>query len=148
MAFLRNFTLAATAAVALAGSGMAAAATKPVGTIVIDETQIGFLVGGSAGGGVLTYGGKTHKFKIGGLSVGNIGVSKLKATGEVYNMTDISQFAGTYAKAEASATFGAGKGALRLENDKGVVLELKTTSGGVQLSAGGGGVKITMAKKK
>ena len=146
MAFLRNLALATVATVAF--GNVANAATKPVGTITIDEKQIGFLVGGSLGGGTLSYGGKTYPFKIGGLSVGNIGVSKLKATGEVYNMTSVSQFAGTYAKAEASATLLKGAGALRLENENGVVLELKTTSGGLQLSAGGGGVKITLPKKK
>ena len=145
MKLLRTVALAA----ALAAGSAATAADKPLvksGTIAISETQVGFLVGGSGGGGTLTYKGKTYPFKIGGLSVGNIGISKTKATGTVYNLTDLSQFTGTYAKAEASATLGAGAGALQLENDKGVVIKLETTSGGVQLSVGGGGVKITLKK--
>lgn len=146
MTYLRTIAFAAVAAVTATA---ATAADKPMtksGTITISETQIGFLVGGSLGGGTLNFKGKTHKFKIGGLAVGNIGVSKTRATGTVYNLTNLADFDGTYAKAEASATLGAGKGALQLENDKGVVIKLETSSGGVQLSAGGGGVKITLSK--
>lgn len=117
---------------------------KPSGTVSIDETQFGFLVGGSTGGGKLTFNGETHDFKIGGLSVGNIGVSKMKATGEVYNLTDIAKFPGTYSTIDASATVIKGAGGLRLKNKHGVILRLDTQSGGAQLSAGAGGVKVTM----
>ena len=147
MTILRNLLIGTTSALLL--SGTAIAADKPLtkaGTITISETQVGFLIGGSGGGGVLHYKGHAYKFKLGGLSAGNIGVSKTQATGTVYNMTDLSQFAGSYAKAEASATFGEGKGALQLQNDKGVVIKLETKSGGLQLAAGGGGVKITLKK--
>ncbi len=151
MTFMRNVALATTMMLALGSSAMAAVitkTTKPVGTITIDETQVGFIVGGSGGGGVLHFGGKSYPFKVGGLSFGNVGISKIKASGDVYNMTKVSEFAGTYAKAEASATLGAGEGVLRLENDNHVVIELTTSSKGLQLSVGGGGVKITMKKAK
>ena len=123
---------------------LAAASLHHAGTISIDETQFGFLVGGSAGGGKLNFNGKTYDFKIGGLSVGDIGVSKVKATGDVYNLTKISDFAGTYSKIDASATAVVGAGALRLKNEHGVVLKLLTNTKGLQASAGAGGVKITM----
>lgn len=142
----RIFALAAAASLAFAGPAAAADPMVKSGTITIDETQFGFLLGGSTGGGVLTFEGKAHKFKIGGLAVGNIGVSKVKGTGTVYNLTSLSQFAGTYSKLEASATLGEGKGSLRLKNDKGVVLEIETSSGGLQLSAGAGGVKVSLKK--
>ncbi len=147
---MTNLRTIAFAAVAAFSFGSAAtAADKPMvasGTIAISETQFGFLVGGSTGGGTLKFKGKSHAFKIGGLSVGNIGVSKVRATGTVYNLTDLSQFAGKYVKAEASATVIEGKGSLKLQNDKGVVIEMETSSGGLQLSASGGGVSITMKK--
>lgn len=121
------------------------AAPKASGTIIIDETNIGLLFGGSMGGGKLVFKGKTYPFKIGGLSFGaNIGVTKSKATGTVYGLTDISKFPGTYAKASASATFVGGGGGVQLENEHGVKMVLETTSKGLQLDAGGGGVKITM----
>ncbi|QXQ06613.1 hypothetical protein KX816_00540 [Sphingosinicellaceae bacterium] len=144
MHHLRNLALAATAALTFSSSAIAADPMVKSGTITISETQFGFLVGGSTGGGTLRYKGKSHAFKIGGLAVGNIGVSKVRGAGTVYNLHSLSDFAGTYSKLEASATLGKGEGALTLKNDKGVVLKLNTSSGGLQLSAGAGGVKIKL----
>ncbi len=134
------------AAAAVAGLGSAPLAAKDVrsGTIAIDETQFGFLIGGSLGGGTLTYKGKAYKFKIGGVSVGKLGVAKVRGYGQVYNLTDITKFAGTYVAADAGATAGKGEGSIRLKNSDGVVLDLDTRSKGLQLSASGGGVKITL----
>ena len=126
------------------GAPAVAKTDRAVGTISIDETQFGFLVGGSTGGGKLHFHGTTYPFKIGGLSVGDIGVSKVKGAGHVYHMTSVAQFPGNYTKLDASATLGAGKGAIQLKNEHGVVLEVDTMSKGLQLSAGAGGVKITM----
>ena len=114
------------------------------GTISINETQFGFLVGGSTGGGKLHFKGHTYDFKIGGLSIGDIGASKVKATGDVYNLTKVANFAGTYSKIDASATAVVGAGGLRLKNEHGVVLKLTTNTKGLQASAGAGGVKITL----
>ena len=145
MTNLRTLAFAAVAAVAFTAAPAAAKMT-PSGTIAINETQFGFLVGGSTGGGTLTFNGKSHAFKIGGLSVGNIGVSKVRATGTVYNLANLSEFAGNYVKAEASATVIEGKGSLKLQNKAGVIIELETSSGGLQLSASGGGVNISLKK--
>lgn len=132
-------------AVLLASAPAGAKGEQPVGTIKIDETQFGFILGGSTGGGVLTFKNKTYKFKIGGLSFGaNVGVSKLTADGEIYNLKDVKDFPGTYAKAAANMTFGIGAGGLQLENEHGVRMTLRGSTKGLHLDAGGGGVKITM----
>jgi len=60
-------------------------------------------------------------------------------------MTNITEFDGTYSRLDASATAIRGSGALRLKNDHGVVLEIHTTSKGLQLSAGAGGVKVKLS---
>ncbi len=59
-------------------------------------------------------------------------------------MTAIDQFTGTYSKLAASATLVEGSGGVRLKNSNGVVLDLHTTSKGLQLSANAGGVDISM----
>lgn len=143
MAIWRTIALA-TAALALVGGPATAKTMTPSGTIAIDETQFGFLLGGNVGGGTLKFHGKSYPFKIGGISVGDIGASKVRGSGHVYNLTDVSKFAGTYSKLDASATAVKGAGSLRLQNGDGVILEIDTTSKGLQLSAGAGGVKITM----
>jgi len=118
----------------------------PDATVTIDETQFAFILGGSTGGGQLTYAGKVHDFKIGGLTAGvNVGVSKMSATGEVYDLKDPNKFAGTYTKFDASATLGGGAGALHLKNEHGVIMKLTSRTQGLQLNVGSAsGVKVTM----
>lgn len=144
MTIFRTLALAAAAAVAFAGPAVAADPMVRSGTITIDEAQFGFLIGGSAGGGKLNFHGKTYPFSVGGISIGDIGGSKVKGFGTVYNLKTLADFAGTYSKLDASATLLKGSGALKLKNEHDVVLEIDTTSKGLQLSAGAGGVKITL----
>ncbi len=132
---------------ALTGAADAQTAKKPSGTVTIDETQFGFIIGGSVGGGQLTYQGKKHTFKIGGISLGaNIGVSKLSAAGEVYDLTDLSKFEGTYAKLDGSITLGGGVGGTVLKNEHGVIMRLQTTQEGVQFNLSANGVTVKLEK--
>lgn len=132
---------------AFAGVTLAETAKQPVGQVSIDETQFGFIIGGSVGGGVLIYDGKEHPFKLGGLSLGaNIGVSKFAAKGEVYDMTNLSQFAGTYALVTGSVALGGGKGGMVLQNQNGVILRLEGTTQGIQINAGASGVTVELTK--
>ena len=123
-----------------------AAAKTPSGTIVIDETQIMWIVGGDIGGGTLTYQGQAHKFKMGGLKLGGFGIHKIKLTGDVFELNNIADFAGVYAAAEVGFTVGdAGKGDFWMKNDKGVKLRLKSPkSEGIALAVGVEGVDIRM----
>ncbi len=139
---LNRKTLFLTAAIATMAAAPALART-PSGTITISEHQFGFLIGGNTGGGVLRFHGRNYPFKIGGISVGDIGITKVRATGEVYDLKNIADFEGTYTKLDASATAGNGNGELRLKKGD-TELDLHIRSKGLQLSAGAGGVKITM----
>lgn len=140
---LKHLGLGVLAVFMLAGAGEPDLRV-PAATVTIDETQFGFLLGGSVGGGSLQFGDKTYPFKIGGMSFGDIGVSHVRGFGRVFNLPRAEAFAGTYTRVGASATLVNGSGLLRLRNKEGVILELDTTSKGLQLSAGAGGVKITM----
>ena len=135
-----------TAALLVGGLALAADAKKPSGTVTIDETQFAFILGGSVGGGTLTFQGKEYPFKVGGLTAGaNVGVSKMSAAGEVYDLADISKFPGTYTKLEASITLGGGVGGLRLKNENGVIMRLESRTQGLQLNVGSAsGIKVTM----
>lgn len=138
-------------AVALVSGGLASAETpkKPVGQVTIDETQFGFIIGGSVGGGELTFGGKKHSFQIGGLSLGaNIGVSRMSARGEVYDMKDVSQFPGTYVRLGGNVALGGGVGGMTLKNENGVILRLEGTTQGIQFNVGASGVTVFFDKKK
>ena len=129
------------------GASAADAPKKPSGTVSINETQFALIVGGSTGGGVLTYQGKKYPFKIGGVSLGaNVGVSKLAASGEVYDLTNISKFPGTFTKLESSITLGGGVGGTVLKNENGVIMRLTSTSGGLQLNLSASGVTVKLDK--
>jgi len=131
--------------VLLASVVMAADEQKPSGTIVIDETQIMWIVGGDIGGGTLQFQGESYKFKTDGLKLGGFGVNKVKLTGDVYGLSDIADFPGVYGVAEAGATVAkAGKGDFVMKNDKGVIMHLKAGTKGLALDLGVEGLKISM----
>ena len=149
MSLIRKFLTMIVIGLAMvaAGSAYAQNAKQPSGKVQIDETQFGFIVGGSAGGGNLEFKGKTYPFKIGGLSVGaNFGVSKLSAAGEVYDLQDISKFPGTYVKLDGNITLGGGVGGMVLKNENGVIMRLNTTQQGIQLNLSANGVSVKFDK--
>ncbi|MFZ4062021.1 MAG: EipA family protein [Polynucleobacter sp.] len=129
------------------GAVAADAPKKPSGTVSINETQFALIVGGSTGGGVLTYQGKKYPFKISGVSLGaNVGVSKLSAAGEVYDLPELSKFPGTFSKLESSITLGGGVGGTVLKNENGVIMRLTSTSEGLQLNLSASGVTVKLDK--
>ena len=145
---MRKMTSSVVLAAALLAGGLALAADakKPSGTVSIDETQFAFILGCSVGGGMLTFHGKEYPFKIGGITAGaNVGVSKMSATGEVYDLKDISKFPGIYTKLDVGIALGGGVGGLRLKNENGVIMRLESRTQGLQLNVGSSsGITITM----
>ena len=134
-------------AIASFGASAADAPKKPSGTVSINETQFALVIGGSTGGGVLTYEGKQYPFKISGMSLGaNVGVSKLSASGEVYDLSNLSKFSGTFTKLESSITLGGGVGGTILRNENGVIMRLTSTSQGLQLNLSASGVTVKLDK--
>ena len=117
----------------------------PSATILIDETQVMWIVGGDIGGGTLNFQGESYKFKTDGLKLGGFGIHKVKLTGDVYNLENAEDFAGVYGVAEAGLTLGnASKGDAVMKNDKGVVIHLKSAAQGIALDLGVEGMKVTM----
>ena len=119
----------------------------PSGTIEIDQTQMAFIISGSLGGGVLHYKGEAHDFKVGGLGIGGIGISEIKAKGEVYSLNNLADFPGVYGQVSTGYAAGPTKsGGMWLQNTKGVTLRLDTERDGLMLTAGAEGVLIRMAE--
>jgi hypothetical protein len=134
---------------ALVFSGSAfAAEKKPDATLKLTEGQVGLGIGWSWGKGVLTYKGKEYPFKVQGLSVGDVGITKAEAEGKVYNLKKLSDFSGNYVAATAAATLGLGAGATALQSDKNVVIHLLPKTKGVSLKLAGEGVKLRLEEKK
>jgi hypothetical protein len=137
--------LLAALALAEAQSVQAQEDKTPSATVEIDQTQFALLLSGAFGGGTLHYQGKSYGFTIGGLGIGAIGIATLHATGDVYDLHNVSDFGGVYGQARADFALGKESGGtLWLENTKGVYLHLKAEREGIILSVGADGVIIKM----
>jgi len=121
-----------------------AAEKVPSGRVKINEEEFGFILNGNIGKGTLYFRGKEYTFKTGGIKVGGLGVSKISAVGEVYDLHNISQFPGTYVAGEYGVTLGGGMGGLILKNENGVYLHLKSTSEGIALQMGAEGITVKL----
>src|SRR5262249_44840321 len=113
---------------AFASYAVAAEKATPSGKVTLATTSIAAGVGVSWGDGTLTFKGKTYPFSIDGLSLVNWGISKAQANGDVYNLTDVSKFGGTFVAAEAGLTLAGGLGGMVLRNSEGVILHLRSVS--------------------
>jgi hypothetical protein len=122
------------------------AKAKPNGTFELTAEQIRLLLGGASGRGTLNYGGKTYPFTIKAGTVGGVGVTKVNATGNVYFLNKVEDFAGLYSAATIGAALGAGAGASQYQNDKGVFLSVKSKTEGVALNMGLGAVQVDFVK--
>jgi hypothetical protein len=111
----------------------------------IEQVQVAFIGSGNLGGGTLQFGGKSYDFTIGGLGIGGIGLSKITATGTVYNLRELAHFPGTYAQGRVGFAVGdTSAGKLWLKNSHGVVLELKAEREGLALALGGDAIYIDL----
>jgi hypothetical protein len=113
------------------------------GTVRLEQVQAGFIAGGEAGGGTLRFRGRSYPITVGGLGIGTVGASRTTASGTVYGLRRVSDFAGAYVQLKEGWAVGdAGRGTVWLRNDKGVTLRLATRRQGLQLSLGADGVLI------
>lgn len=124
----------------------AAPEPAPVATVEIDKWQLGAIGKVSWGTGTLIYQGRRIPFRIGALGVGGVGATRIRATGEVSNMTDIAQFPGIYGQLRAGLTVPGAQvtAPVVLQNTRGVVLRLAPVRTGLSLSIGADGVVIEM----
>jgi len=117
-------------------------ATQP--TVSLETKSIAFGLGFSWGIGKLRYNGQDFFFSADGVTFMDFGISKGSAAGEVYNLSDLAKFDGTYFAMEASFAMGGGLGAMTLRNQEGVVLKLNSVTEGARLQLGSSGLKIKM----
>ena len=125
-------------------TGVAAQDDKPSGTVEMESTSVALGIGVSWGDGTLTYEGNPHKFTLSGLSVIDLGISKVTAKGEVFNLKKLEDFSGNYVSAEAAGALGGGAGAVAMKNQNGVVIQVTSTNKGVQLTLAPKGVDIKL----
>ncbi len=119
---------------------------KPDATLTMSEGQVAVGIGWSWGKGTLNYKGKKYEFKVDGLSVVDIGITKATSKGKVYNLKKIEDFDGNYTAVSAEGTIAGGAGVTRMKNQNGVVIELVSTTQGANLKLAAEGVKFAIKK--
>jgi hypothetical protein len=115
------------------------------GTVRVEVFKAGFIVGVGGGRGTLVFQGRRYPLSVGGLSFGaTIGASKADLVGRALNLRQASDIAGTYTAVAAGVAAGGGASGIRLQNAKGVVLELRGRNIGLELNANVSGVEISL----
>src|SRR5262249_50721384 len=122
-------------------------AKTPDATLALSGGSVAVGIGFSWGKGTLTYQGKTYPVKVEGLSVGEVGVDRATAVGNVFNLKKLDAFSGNYAAAGAGGTLGGGAGISTMRNQKGGVIELKSTTQGASLKLAAEGLRLTLMKE-
>ena len=129
------------------GSSPIAEGSTPSATVELSGGAVAAGIGYVWGHGTLNFGENHHRFKLKGISVVDIGVANISATGEVYNLTTLSDFNGNYVAAAAGATVGGGVSVAYLKNEHGVVIKLHSTTAGLRFNLSADGVHITLRGK-
>ena len=130
---------------AVAGSLLSSASHADSGTVSLTIYKAGWIIGGSGGGGVLTFRGRRYGLSAGGLDYGLVfGGSKTVLHGRVSHIGQPSDVAGVYAAAGAGLAVGGGARAIVLTNQKGAVLELSGQQVGLMANVDLSGLAITL----
>jgi hypothetical protein len=143
-------------ALALGGTMLTGCASQPApppqsvagtttGTITFTGGAVALGIGYQWGSGVLTYGGVDYPFKVSGLSVIDVGASRVTGTGRVSGLRKLSDFNGNYVAATAGATLAGGGSATVLRNQNGVTIDGIASSQGARLTLAPSGVNITLS---
>ena len=128
----------------VAGTAAVSAQGATTGKVMLESKSVAIGVGVSWGDGVLEFRGKKYPFTVEGLSVVDLGVSKVSARGDVKNLKKVEDFEGNYTAAGAGAAVGGGAGAAALKNQNGVDMNLVATQQGVKLTLAAAGVTVKL----
>jgi hypothetical protein len=150
---VRSGLLALAAAVVMVGAAAlpshaqtaGASAAQTTGTVVFDVAKAGLVFGVGGGRGVLEFRGRRYPLSVGGLSFGaTIGISKTQLVGRALNLRQASDIAGTYVALGGGFAVAGGVASVKLQNAKGVVLDLRGRKGGFEFSAAMSGVEVAL----
>ena len=109
------------------------------------------VTGGSAaywgmpiGEGTINYQGVAHPFSVDAAEVGVMEGQVVSATGEVYNLHRLSDFAGSYTGVRSGETHLKGAKHAEMTNDKGVVIHVKGSAEGLPSTPGSSTISVKL----
>jgi len=118
----------------------------PNATLKLSAGSVAAGVGVKWGSGTLTFDGRDYPITVQGLSVGDVGVKSIEASGKVFNLKKLSDFDGNYTSLGAGLTAAGGGGVAAMKNQNGVTVELVSTTQGVDIGLGAAGVDMTVKR--
>jgi hypothetical protein len=104
------------------------------GSVRFTVTKAGFIVGAGGGTGSLYTRGRFYPLRVSGVSLGTIGLATAHFQGKVYNLKTAADIVGRYKAISGGVAFGAGVKGAQVQNQKGVLLDLRGREVGVELS--------------
>ena len=145
LSFIRTIKFVATVLIAAATlAGVSGESHAQTGSVRLHVVKAGFIVGLGGGRGILIYHGRRYPFthrrhwrRIARDSGGSL-------VGTAHNLRTPEDIAGTYGAAGAGAAIIGGAQVARLQNEKGVVLELHGVQVGLQVSLGLAGMTLAL----
>jgi hypothetical protein len=118
----------------------------PDATLKLSAGSVAAGIGISWGSGTLTYKGHHYPISVNGLSIGDVGIANIEASGKVYNLKHLDDFNGNYTGITAGAAVAGGDSATTLRNQNGVSVDLAATTQGVKFSLAADGVDMKIKK--
>ena len=142
---IRRSVIVALALLIVAALGAPTAARADGGTIRLNFIKAGFVIGGAAGSGTLSFRGRNYPITIGGLSYGfTFGGSQTYLRGRVSNINRPQDIEGVYGAAGAGGTIIRGPQAIVLVNQRGAVLDVSGVQTGLMVNLDLSGMALTL----
>lgn len=116
----------------------------PSATIEVQAKTVALGAGYSWGDGKIKFKNREYRFSVEGISLVNVAFTRVNATGNVYDLHNLSDFAGNYVASQAAFAVAGGKGDLTMKNGKGVTIHLQSAQAGVGMSLGASGITIKL----
>ena len=142
--FVRVGKFGAVAAAALMLLTVPSGSQAAIGRVHAKVLKAGFIVGAGGGRGTLTFKGHRYPLKFGGLSVGTIGIAGVELVGTASNLQTAEDIAGSYTAVGAGVALIGGAKVARMQNARGVVLELHGVQIGLDVSLNLSGMTVAI----
>ena len=123
----------------------AASATAQNARVQFTIVKAGLILGVGGGSGTLYYKNKAYPISVGGVSVGaTIGASVAELSGTVRYLKRLSDIEGKYSAVGGSGAYVVGATAIKLKNNKGVVVSVAGPQVGLEFSLNLSGISISL----
>ena len=117
---------------------------RPSATLRFEAGSAAYYASAASGGGTLTYRGKRYAFSASAVGAGGSGAQHISGVGEVYNLTSLSDFPGTYTQVSSGFTIIHGTKKAKLTNSKNVVIYYEAKTTGLATSTGASKLVISL----